>query len=186
MRIFRVFPVLAALCLFVPVVALSAQTRVLQQITFTGAPGYSQSELLAFTGLKPGGSATQQQIEDAAQRLNDTGLFDEVNFTGNVKGIVYTLKAAPSTAMLPARFGNFVWWQDDEINRTLKARVAFYQADAVPTSGNMRASICSTLMAMLAEKGLPNRSGGLHGHCADGADSLADTGRRFARHAAEA
>jgi len=154
MRCFRVWPVLAAVCLCVALGPLFAQTRVLREITFTGAPAYSQAELLAFIGLKRGGSATQQQIEDAAQRLGDTGLFEEVNFSGNDQGIVYTLKPAAASAMLPVRFGNFVWWQDEEIEQTLKARVPLYRADAVPTAGNMRDSIAAALTAMLAEKGV--------------------------------
>ena len=154
MRLFRVFPVLAAVCLCAFSILLFAQTRVLREISFTGAPGYSQAELLAFTGLKPGGSATQQQLDDAAQRLNDTGLFDEVNFAGNDKGIVYTLKPAPANAMLPVRFGNFVWWQDEEIDRVLKARVALYRTDAVPIAGNLRQSIAAALKAMVAERGV--------------------------------
>ena len=90
MRFIRVWPVLAAVCLCASAGPLFAQTRVLREITFTGAPAYSQAELLAFIGLKRGGSATQQQIEDAAQRLGDTGLFEEVTFSGNDQGIVYT------------------------------------------------------------------------------------------------
>jgi outer membrane protein assembly factor BamA len=154
MRLFRVFPVLAAVFLWVCATSVIAQTRVLREISFTGAPGYSQADLLAVTGLKPGTSATQQQVEDAAQRLNDTGLFDEVNFSGNDKGIVYALKPAPASAMLPARFGNLVWWQDEEIDRTLKARVALYRGDAVPTSGNLRESVSAALTVMVAEKGV--------------------------------
>src|ERR1035441_3400405 len=154
MRPFRVFPVFAAACLCASPFSLVAQTRILPEISFTGAPGYSQAELLAFTGLKPGGSASQQQLDDAAQHLNDTGLFDEVNFAGNDKGIVYTLKPAPASAMLPVRFGNFVWWQDEEIDRVLKARVALYRTDAVPIAGNLRQSIAAALKAMVAERGV--------------------------------
>jgi outer membrane protein assembly factor BamA len=154
MRLFRVVPVLAAVFLCASMTSLPAQTRVLSDISFVGAPGYSQAELLAFTGLKPGGMASQQQVEDAAQRLNDTGLFDEVNFAGNDKGIVYTLKPASASAMLPVRFGNFVWWQDEEIDQVLKSRVALYRRDAVPTAGNMRDSIAVALTAILAEKGV--------------------------------
>jgi outer membrane protein assembly factor BamA len=154
MRLFRVFPALAAVCFCASTLSASSQTRVLREISFTGAPAYSQAELLAFTGLKPGGSVSQQQVDDAAQRLNDTGLFEEVNFSGNDRGIVYSLKPAPATAMLPARFGNFVWWQDDEIERTLKAHVALYRGDAVPTAGNLRESVSKALTAMLVDKGL--------------------------------
>ena len=158
MRLFRIAPLLAALCLCAPAAPLLSQARVLREITFTGAPAYTQAELLAFTGLKPGGSATQQQVEDAAQRLNDTGIFEEVTFSGNDKGIIYTLKPAAASAMLPARFGNFVWWQDDEINRTLQAHVPLYHAAGVPIAGNLRESICAALKAMLAEKGVPTAS----------------------------
>ena len=154
MRLFRVVPVLAAVCLCALPLSPIAQTRVLPEISFSGAPGYSQAELLAFTGLKSGSSATQQQLDDAARHLNDTGLFDEVNFSGNDKGIVYTLKPAPASAMLPARFGNFVWWSDEEIERTLKERVALYHGGAVPALGNLRESIAAELKRMLADKGL--------------------------------
>jgi len=154
MRVFKVIPVLAALLIYVGAPSAVAQTRILHEISFTGAADYSQADLLAVTGLKAGSSATQKQVEDAAQRLNDTGLFDEVNFTGNDKGIVYALKPAPSSAMLPVRFGNFVWWQDEEIEQTLKARVVLYRENAVPTSGNLRESISAALTAMVAEKGV--------------------------------
>jgi outer membrane protein insertion porin family len=127
-------------------------------IAFSGAPAYSHSELLAFTGLKPGAAATQQKLQDVAQRLSDTGLFDEVNFSYNDKEIVFSLKPAPASAMLPVRFANFVWWQDDEIDRLLKARVQLYSSAAVPIHGNLRDSICAALTSMIAEKGLTGSS----------------------------
>jgi outer membrane protein assembly factor BamA len=154
MRLLRVVPVLAAVSLCAFPLSSVAQTRVLSAISFVGATGYSQAELLAFTGLKPGGSATQQQLDDAAQLLNDTGLFDEVTFAGNDKGIVYTLKPAAASAMLPVRFSNFVWWSDEEIQRSIKSRVALYRPEEVPTAGNLRANIGEALKAMLAEKGI--------------------------------
>lgn len=155
MRFFRACPALAAVCLCVSAGPLLSQARVLREITFTGAPAYSQAELLAFTGLKPGTSATQQQLEDVAQRLNDTGAFEEVSFSGNDKGIVYALKPAAANALLPARFGNFVWWQDEEINHSLHATVPLYRATSVPIAGNLRESICAALKAMLIDKGVP-------------------------------
>jgi outer membrane protein assembly factor BamA len=151
MRLFRVLPALAAVCLCALAPSAYSQTRLIPAITFTGAPGYSQAELLAFTGLKPG-NITQEQLDDATQRLSDTGLFEDVNFSGNDKGVVYALK--PGRGVLPVRFANFVWWQDDEINQTLKAQVALYRAAAVPTAGNLRDSICAALKAMVTAKGL--------------------------------
>jgi outer membrane protein assembly factor BamA len=156
MRLSRVLPALLAVCLCAFAKPSWAQARLVPAITFTGAPAYSQAELLAFTGLKPGTSITQQQLDDATQRLSDTGLFEEVTFSGSDKGLVYALKLAK--AIFPAEFSNFVWWQDDELDRLLKARVPLYSRSAVPRNGNLQESVCTALKALLAEKGAMDAS----------------------------
>ena len=72
MRFPLVRSVLLALCLSVPFVRLSAQTFKLPQITFTGAPAFSQADLLNVSGLKPGAISTQAEVQAAAQHLSDT------------------------------------------------------------------------------------------------------------------
>ena len=154
MRFHRVFLAAAALPLCVSPLSVIAQTHVLHKITFAGATDYTQEELLAFTGLKPGMSATQQQIEDAAQKLGDTGLFQDVTFSGSDDGLVYTVTPAASKSMLPIRFANFVWWQDEELERALAAKVPLYHGAMVPISGNLRESAATALAALAADKGL--------------------------------
>jgi outer membrane protein insertion porin family len=157
MRKLRVFLLLEAAALVCGAVSgVPAQTHVLHRVTFAGATDYTQEELLAFTGLKPGMAATQAQIEDAAQKLGDTGLFEDVSFSGNDDGVTYTLK--PAAATMPVRFGNFVWWQDDEVERELKGKVPLYHGGAVPVSGNTRQTIATALATMVAEKGVANPS----------------------------
>jgi outer membrane protein assembly factor BamA len=157
MRFSLALPALAAVVLWCLPAALSAQ-RTSPPISFTGAPAYSQAELLSFTGLKPGASVAQQQ--DAAQKLNDTGLFDEVTYSGNDRGLVYTLKPASANTMLPARFANIVWWPDDQIEHLLQAHVPLYRGNSVPTSGSIRDNVAAALTAMLAEKGISNAAVG--------------------------
>jgi outer membrane protein assembly factor BamA len=150
----RPLPVLSALlsvCLVAPSTNLSAQTFVLPKISFTGAPTYSQAELLAFTGLKPGATSTSAEIQAAAQRLSDTGLFADVHFASNAQGLTYTLKLMPADNLLPARFANFVWWSPEELTTALKARIPLYLG-LIPISGNLQDSVTAALKAMLAEK----------------------------------
>ncbi len=155
MRKTRVFPAFAAAMLMCGVALHSpAQAHVLHKITFAGAPLYSQQELLAFTGLKPGSEATQQQIEEAAQKLGDTGLFEDVSFSGNDEGLTYTLKPAAARATMPVRFANFVWWGDDEMEQALENQVPLYHGGIVPISGTMRETIATALAAFVAQKGL--------------------------------
>jgi len=159
MQKLRAFSVLAATALLCTIVhSASAQTHQLRKITFSGATDYTQDELLSFTGLKPGMAATQQQIEDAAQKLGNTGLFEDVNFSGNDDGVTYILKTAAARATMPVRFGNFVWWQDEEIDHALKAKVPLYRGGTLPVSGNMRQAVADALTAMVTEKGVANAS----------------------------
>ncbi|WP_260705060.1 POTRA domain-containing protein [Edaphobacter flagellatus] len=146
------FLALLALCLLPVSNSLNAQTVILpKSISFTGAPAYSQAELLAFTHLTPGANSTVTELNAAAQKLNDTGLFSDIRFASQSTGLVFSLKMMPNDNLLPARFANFVWWTPEELSAALKTRVPLYQG-TVPTAGNMQDSVVAALKAMLAEK----------------------------------
>jgi outer membrane protein assembly factor BamA len=150
----RSLPVLSALlatCLFAPSTHLSAQNFILPKISFTGAPAYSQADLLAFSGLKPGATSTAAEVQSAAQRLSDTGLFSDVHFESNTQGLIYTLKLMPADNMLTAHFANFAWWSPEELTTALKARVPLYLG-LIPISGNLQDSVTAALKTMLAER----------------------------------
>jgi outer membrane protein assembly factor BamA len=153
MRSTTLRPALLALCLSVPTLQLPAQTFVLPPITFTGAPTFSQADLLKVSGLQPGATATQADVQSAAQHLSDTGLFTDIRFESNAAGLVYDLKPMPPENLLPATFTNFVWWSPAELTSALKARVPLYNG-VVPTTGNLQDSISSALKALVAEKGV--------------------------------
>ncbi|HEY6376097.1 MAG TPA: POTRA domain-containing protein [Edaphobacter sp.] len=153
MRSRSVRPALLALCLLIPSIQLSAQTFKLPAITFAGAPAFSQDELLKVSGLHPGGTSTQAEVQAAAQHLSDTGLFADIHFESSAKGLVYTLKPMPSDNLLPASFPNLVWWTPEELTAALKSRVPLYTG-VVPISGNLQDSITAALKAMVAEKGV--------------------------------
>jgi outer membrane protein assembly factor BamA len=153
MRSTTLRPALFALCLSITTLHLSAQTFTLPPITFDGASAFSQADLLKTTGLQPGATATQADLQAAAQHLGDTGLFSDINFASTEKGLVFTLKPMPSENLLPASFTNFVWWSPAELTAALKARVPLY-AGLVPTAGNLQNSISSALKAMVTEKGV--------------------------------
>jgi outer membrane protein assembly factor BamA len=146
-------PALFALCLSVPTLQLPAQTFTIPSITFEGAPAYSQTDLLKVTGLTPGSASTQEGLQAAAQHLSDTGLFSDINFASNEKGLVFTLKPMQDSNLLPASFANFVWWSSEQINSTLKTTVPLYTG-VVPLTGNLQDSVIAALKSMLATKGV--------------------------------
>lgn len=146
-------PALLAFSLSISFACLSAQTFQVPPITFDGAPAYSQTDLLKVIGLTPGSTSTQEGLQAAAQHLGDTGLFTDINFASNEKGLVFTLKPMPDSNLLPASYANFVWWSSEQMNSALKTTVPLYTG-VVPLSGNLQDSIIAALKSMLATKGV--------------------------------
>jgi outer membrane protein assembly factor BamA len=145
---------LLCLCLLSSPSRLTAQSVILpKNILFTGAPAYSEAELLTFTGLKPGATSSAAEVQAAAQKLNDTGLFADVHFQSEPRGLVFALKMMPTNNLLPARFPNLVWWSNDELTTALRTRVPLYRG-SVPIAGNMQQAIADALTAMLAERSI--------------------------------
>ena len=146
-------PALFILCLFIPTLRTSAQTFVLPPISFTGVPNLSQADLLKVSGLHPGATATQADVQAAAQHLSDTGLFADIRFESNSTGLVYALNPIPAENSLPASFTNFVWWSPADLKSALASRVPLYTG-IVPLNGNLQDAIAAALKAMVAEKGV--------------------------------
>jgi hypothetical protein len=77
---------------FLMLPALVAQKYVPHSIMFSGYAGASQAELLAATGLVPGVAIGQPEIQAAAQKLDNTGLFSDIRFSFNGVELHYALK----------------------------------------------------------------------------------------------
>jgi outer membrane protein assembly factor BamA len=92
MRLFRVLRTLSALVCLTAVPALAQYT--LKKIVFQGATPYTQTALEAASGLKPGDKANNDTLQQAAQRLSDTGAFGDlqVSFDGPVNAISIIFK----------------------------------------------------------------------------------------------
>ena len=75
-----------------------------QAIRFQGAPQYTQEELLAAAGLKPGARLTAAEVKAHARQLNDTGLFPVVKFSNDSKGLLFTL--TPASQLYPIHLDN--------------------------------------------------------------------------------
>jgi hypothetical protein len=127
-------------------------------IVFMGADPFTPAELAPITGLKIGSKPTSDSLQQAGQRLIDTGLFANISASYDVHGDVgtatFTVKPAGAADLVRASFANFVWLTPAEIAAALKP-VAFYHG-LVPTAGNLHitAEIEAALTAALKAKGI--------------------------------
>jgi outer membrane protein insertion porin family len=127
------------------------------KVFFTNIGPYTETELLKVTGIAPGQAITDDAISQGAQRLADTGLFDNAAATYNGQGaqrqVRYTLKPTPASALLPVSFANVVWYTPQELDVELRKRVPLYRG-RIAEAGNMADTIAAALQAMLADKGV--------------------------------
>ncbi|MFY9746941.1 MAG: POTRA domain-containing protein [Acidobacteriaceae bacterium] len=140
------------LCLLLcgPAPLARAQKYVPKKIVFSGTTA-SQAELLAVSGLKPGDTLGQAEIQAAAQKLIDTGLFTDVRFAFDGVELNYSLK--PVTNMEPVSYANFPWWDNGALNAAVAAKVPLFHGSVPPESG-MQQQVATALTALLAEKGV--------------------------------
>lgn len=137
------------LCSF-PSLAQKKRSPSPQAIRFQGAPQYTQEELLAAAGVKPGTRLTSGEVKAHAKLLNDTGLFKEVKFSSSSKGPLFTL--TPSSELYPMHIENVPVTPGRELDAKLHERFPLYRSQ-LPPGGSMVDGICRMFEEMLAAKG---------------------------------
>jgi len=143
---------LSALLLLVSLTT-SAQTYTPKTIRIDAPPAVDTAEALRITALPDNSPLTKQQIESALQRLADTGLFADVGYTVDAAALVIKLTPSASSQLLPARFGNLVWWQPAELESLLEARVPAFHGQ-LPLAGTLTDQVKAALVSLLHTKGV--------------------------------
>jgi outer membrane protein assembly factor BamA len=142
------------LCLFTT--ATFAQYTA-KSVNFKNAAPYTTTDLQAVSGLHPGQSFSQDGLQAAAQKLIDTGAFDDVQVAldGPVKTIAvnFTLKPADPSHILKVSFANLIWWQPEELQSALHAKLPIFNG-TLPEAGNQQDAAQAALEQLLTEKGI--------------------------------
>jgi outer membrane protein assembly factor BamA len=131
-------------------------TRKLIAVTVSGSKRLPEDAIAAATGLQMGTIVGDDDFKKAARRLGDTGAFIDIAYTFSYSstGTKLELHVTDATEFVPARFEDFVWFSDEELQRTLKQRVPLFTGQ-LPLSGRLPEEVSDVLQAMLVEKGIP-------------------------------
>jgi outer membrane protein assembly factor BamA len=132
----------------------------LTALKVTGTARYTDKEILAASGLQVGQNAADGDFKEAAQRLGDSGLFNDVVYSYSSSGAGVRLEMqlvdADQSKLVPVHFENFVWFTDDELRAALRGRVPLFK-QLLPVAGNLPDRVSEALQAVLTEKQLPGR-----------------------------
>jgi outer membrane protein insertion porin family len=149
---------LVLICLL-PALAGAADRYTLARILVTGSERYREEDLVRATGLTVNTQVTSDDLQNAANRLGNSGAFSSVQFLFKpaigAKGVEADFQVADAEKFLPAVFENLVWFNESELRSALHEAVPLYNGQ-LPTSGNMSDDVSAALGKLLAAKNLPS------------------------------
>jgi outer membrane protein insertion porin family len=158
MRFMRRF--LLVLVSLLPALAGAADRFNLARVLVSGSQRYREDDLVRATGLIVNTQVTAGDLQNAANRLGNSGAFSSVQFLFKTaigtKGVEADFQVADAEKYLPALFENFVWFSDQELQEAVHQAVPLYHGE-LPTSGNMSDEVSAALSKFLASKGLPSQ-----------------------------
>ena len=154
----RCFP---ALALFFSLLAgdASAQTpeagaSTLRELHAGGMKPIAEINVLPLAGLQTGSQVTRKDLQAAADRLVQSGLFAKVkyDFRTTPEGVSVTFHVEESPR-IPAYFDNFPWFSDGELSAAIRTRLPFYDG-SLPEAGDAVDQAGDALKNLLASHGL--------------------------------
>jgi outer membrane protein assembly factor BamA len=127
----------------------------LASVKYTGLSRYTETQVNAEMGLRLGEMISAAQLKDASDRLSQSGAFDNVSFhyvTENNE-LAAEFQLRETQKVLPCVFDNFVWFSDQQLDQTLRARVPFYTGLS-PEDGTTSKEIAAALEQLLRTIGV--------------------------------
>jgi outer membrane protein insertion porin family len=144
---------------FITAAAITAaqDKRVIGRIEFSGLQQIQSDEALATSGLKADQPFKLEEVDAAAQRLLDSGLFKQISYrtrtVGNKVTITFQVQEARGGDS-PVVFDNFIWFSEEQLVDAVRKEVPSF-AGRAPNVGKMPEAITRALQQLLTEHKLP-------------------------------
>ena len=147
----------------------SSSSSKLLSVKATGSKRYSSGQIAAATGLQLGQTVSEDDFKIVSQHLGETGAFSNVAYTFQFssEGMKLDLQVTDNDQFVPARFDNFVWLSDEELQGKLRASVPLFQGQ-LPVAGNLADQVSDALQTLAIEHQLKGRADYLRSGPADG------------------
>jgi outer membrane protein insertion porin family len=127
---------------------------VLAEVHVSGSHRYSEAQVAATTGLKPGDPVNRETLQQITDGLAGLGVFSQVNFSFMAKNNRATVRFEVQDATLvPVIFENFPWFTDQELSDEIRRAVPLFDGGA-PKGGSLIDEITEALSSRLASRGI--------------------------------
>src|SRR6266852_9057674 len=134
--------------------AVPAATAPLREIRAEGLKSISEPQVGALSGLQIGAQVGKDDLQSAADKLVQSGLFAKVkyNFQSRTDGLVLTFHVEEAP-LIPAYFDNLPWFADSELNDAIRAKLPFYDG-SLPEAGSVVDQAADAVGQFLVTHGL--------------------------------
>jgi len=158
-RYFR--PRLSALSLFLLPLTFPASAQTpdaasspLREVHADGEKFLTESQIVAITGLTPGAQISKNDLQSAADKLVQSGLFTKVsyNFQTKLTGVLVTYHLEESPR-IPVYFDNFPWFTDSALGDAIRAKLPFFDG-TLPEAGAAVDQAVDAVKELLASRGV--------------------------------
>jgi len=139
----------------VPVSAQSPdnQTAALREVHVDGQKLLSEDQAVALTRLVVGSQVGRADLQAAADKLVQSGLFAKVNYNFQTRaGVIvnYHVEEAPR---IPAYFDNIPWFADSELADAIRKKLPFFDG-TLPDGGTVVDIAADAIKELIASHGL--------------------------------
>lgn len=128
-------------------------TASLREVRIEGQKLLSEAQIVAITGLTVGSGIGKADLQAAADKLVQTGLFDRVSYKFETRtGVVVTYQVQESPRV-PAYFDNIPWFADSELNDAIRKKLPYFDG-TLPEGGGAVDQAADAIKELIASHGL--------------------------------
>jgi len=129
-------------------------TSPLKELHVEGIKTITEANVAMVTGLQTGTQVSRKDLQAAADRLVQSGLFAKVSYDFRTKGegVSVTYRVQESSR-IPAYFDNFPWFSEGELTEAIRRKLFFYDG-TLPEVGDVLDQGGEALKDLLASRGL--------------------------------
>ena len=128
-------------------------TASLREVHIEGQKHLSEAQIVTITGLTVGSEIGRTDLQAAADKLTQTGLFEKISYHFETRtGVVVTYHVEESPR-IPAYFDNIPWFADSELVDAIRKKLPYFDG-TLPEGGGAVDQAADAIKELIASHGL--------------------------------
>ena len=128
-------------------------TAPLREVRVEGEKLLSEAQVVAFTGLVLGSQVGRADLQAAADKLVQSGLFAKVSYNFQTRNGLIATYYVEESPRIPAYFDNIPWFADSELADAIRKKLPFFDG-SLPEAGSVVNDSAEAVKELLLSHGL--------------------------------